>query len=229
MRYMLSPGTAVEHVPTLRRELSPVNDYFAFVRVSAMLREFRPQIIHTHMAKAGAIGRAAAALYNRSARPSERARIVHTYHGHVLRGYFNPVVSRFFLLLERTLATQTTRLIAVGPEVRDDLVAFGVAPVEQFSVIRLGIDLDTSHFTGNFPPAASIEACCTDSQALPHSRVLGPHPATSFPPAAYWPSPAAGADATLSGLGRRGGRWTRGAERCSRRLEAGAARTRRAG
>jgi glycosyltransferase involved in cell wall biosynthesis len=67
---------------------------------------------------------------------------VHTFHGHVLHGYFNPLVSRFFRGLERSLAARTTRLVAVGPQVRDDLVALGVAPPEQFSVVRLGVDLD---------------------------------------------------------------------------------------
>jgi glycosyltransferase involved in cell wall biosynthesis len=68
--------------------------------------------------------------------------IVHTFHGHVLRGYFNPLFTRIFRELERALAAQSTRLVAVGPQVRDDLVALGVAPAEQFTVIRLGIDLD---------------------------------------------------------------------------------------
>jgi glycosyltransferase involved in cell wall biosynthesis len=60
----------------------------------------------------------------------------------VLRGYFGPVRSRFFRLLERWLAAQTTALVAVSPQVRDDLVALGVAPRERFVVIRLGIELE---------------------------------------------------------------------------------------
>jgi glycosyltransferase involved in cell wall biosynthesis len=68
--------------------------------------------------------------------------IVHTFHGHVLRGYFDPVRTEFFRETEKFLARHTTRLIAVGPEVRDDLVELGVAPAEKFSVIRLGIDLE---------------------------------------------------------------------------------------
>ena len=67
--------------------------------------------------------------------------IVHTYHGHVLQGYFDPLRTQLFRETERLLARHTTRLVAVGPEVRDDLVALGVAPAEQFTVIRLGIDL----------------------------------------------------------------------------------------
>jgi glycosyltransferase involved in cell wall biosynthesis len=68
--------------------------------------------------------------------------VIHTFHGHVLRGYFGPVRSLVFRLLERFLAAHTTALIAVSPQVRDDLVALGVARRERFVVIRLGIQLD---------------------------------------------------------------------------------------
>jgi glycosyltransferase involved in cell wall biosynthesis len=67
---------------------------------------------------------------------------VHTFHGHVLRGYFGPLRSLVFRLLERWLAAHTTALIAVSPQVRDDLVSLGVAPRDRFAVIRLGIELD---------------------------------------------------------------------------------------
>jgi glycosyltransferase involved in cell wall biosynthesis len=95
-------------------------------------------ILHTHTAKAGAVGRIAALLAG-DARPPV---IVHTFHGHVLRGYFNPVASMGFRLLERWLGKMTTVLIAVSPEVRDDLVRLGVAPASKFCVVRLGIELD---------------------------------------------------------------------------------------
>ncbi|HEY2541782.1 MAG TPA: glycosyltransferase, partial [Gaiellaceae bacterium] len=88
--------------------------------------------------KAGAVGRVAALLAGRARPPI----VVHTFHGHVLRGYFNPVVTLGFRTLERLLARVTTKLIAVSPEVRDDLVALGVAPASKFEVIRLGIDLE---------------------------------------------------------------------------------------
>jgi glycosyltransferase involved in cell wall biosynthesis len=127
----------VHNVPQLHREISPLYDPIAIRRIAREIRRVRPQILHTHTAKAGAIGRAAALLVG-GARPPI---IVHTFHGHVLRGYFDPVRTELFRRTERALARQTSRLIAVSPEVRDDLVALGVAPVEKFSVIRLGIDL----------------------------------------------------------------------------------------
>jgi glycosyltransferase involved in cell wall biosynthesis len=73
------------------------------------------------------------------ARPSV---IVHTYHGHVLTGYFSKALSRLFLLVERELGRVSTALVAVSPEVRDDLVRVGVAPASKFAVIRLGLDLE---------------------------------------------------------------------------------------
>lgn len=131
-------GVQVVVVPDLSREIAPVHDLRAARELARLIRELRPQILHTHTAKAGAVGRLAASLA-RDARPPI---VVHTFHGHVLRGYFGPVRSRLFRLLERRLARSSTALVAVSPEVRDDLVALGVAPREKFRIIRLGIELD---------------------------------------------------------------------------------------
>jgi glycosyltransferase involved in cell wall biosynthesis len=131
-------GIDVVKIEELGREISPFRDLLATVRLARVIRRERPQILHTHTAKAGAVGRLAALI----AGPARPPVIVHTFHGHVLRGYFGPVRTRFFLALERWLAAHTTALIAVGPQVRDDLVALGVAPPERFAVIRLGIELE---------------------------------------------------------------------------------------
>jgi glycosyltransferase involved in cell wall biosynthesis len=131
-------GVEVVALPHLQRELSPLLDPLAVARVARLIREVRPHILHTHTAKAGAIGRTAALLAG-DARPPI---VVHTFHGHVLRGYFDLTRTAVFREVERSLARVTTRLVAVSPEVRDDLVELGVAPAEKFSVIRLGIDLD---------------------------------------------------------------------------------------
>ncbi len=125
-------------IPELGREISPVRDLVATVRLAGLIRRERPQIVHTHTAKAGTVGRLAALLAGGRRPPI----VVHTFHGHVLRGYFGPVRSRFFRWLERWLARHTTALVAVSPQVRDDLVALGVAPPEKFAVIRLGIELE---------------------------------------------------------------------------------------
>jgi len=131
-------GVEIVRIDELGREISPLRDLMATIRLAKLIRKERPQILHTHTAKAGTVGRVAARLAG-SRRPPI---VVHTFHGHVLRGYFGPTRTLFFRLLERWLAAGTTALIAVSPQVRDDLVALGVARRERFVVIRLGIELD---------------------------------------------------------------------------------------
>jgi glycosyltransferase involved in cell wall biosynthesis len=131
-------GVKVERLPGLRRDISPIRDVVAVLRLAQLIRRERPAILHTHTAKAGAVGRMAA-LVAGDARPPI---VVHTFHGHVLRGYFGPVRTLGFRLLERWLARGTDALVAVSPEVRDDLVRLGVAPREKFTVVRLGIELE---------------------------------------------------------------------------------------
>jgi glycosyltransferase involved in cell wall biosynthesis len=131
-------GVRIERVSELYREISPWRDVLAVFRLAQLLRRERPHILHTHTAKAGAIGRVAALLAG-SARPPI---VVHTFHGHVLRGYFGPLRSGAFRLLERALARTTTALVAVSPQVRDDLVRLEVAPAARFAVVRLGIELE---------------------------------------------------------------------------------------
>jgi glycosyltransferase involved in cell wall biosynthesis len=134
----LQRGAKIETLEDLHREISPFRDVRAVFRLARLIRKERPTILHTHTAKAGAVGRLAALLAG-DARPPI---IVHTFHGHVLRGYFNPLTTLGFRILERWLARITTVLVAVSPEVRDDLVRLRVAPASKFAVIRLGIELD---------------------------------------------------------------------------------------
>jgi glycosyltransferase involved in cell wall biosynthesis len=131
-------GIEVERIEELHREISPLRDAVAIARLARLIRRVRPHILHTHTAKAGAVGRLAALLAG-DARPPI---VVHTFHGHVLRGYFDPLRTAGFRLLERWLATKTTALVAVSPQVRDDLVSLGVAPRERFVVVRVGIELE---------------------------------------------------------------------------------------
>ena len=131
-------GVPVVTITDLSREIALFRDARATLRLARIIRAERPQILHTHTAKAGAIGRLAALLAGRARPPI----IVHTFHGHVLRGYFGPARTLFFRFLERWLARIATALVAVSPEVRDDLVSLGVAPAEKFVVIRLGIELE---------------------------------------------------------------------------------------
>jgi glycosyltransferase involved in cell wall biosynthesis len=134
----LDLGVTPRYIGGLQRDIEPLKDALAVARLLSIMREFRPDILHTHTAKAGALGRVAAQLAG-TARPGA---VVHTYHGHVLRGYFNPAVTAAFREVERGLASVSDALVAVSPEVRDDLVKLGIAPADRISVIRLGLDLE---------------------------------------------------------------------------------------
>lgn len=122
-------------LPELQQPLDPRRDARALARLIGLMRAFRPDVIHTHTAKAGFLGRAAALTL----RP--RPAIVHTYHGHVLEGYFGRAKSGVYLRLERALARVSDSLIGVSEATVDDLVRLGVAPRERFEVLRVGLDL----------------------------------------------------------------------------------------
>lgn len=132
---LTDPRVHVHRVPLVRR-VDPVHDLQALRRVSSLLRTARPKIVHTHMAKAGMIGRLAARRLH--------VRTIHTYHGHVHQGYFNPPVQRLFLEIERHLARHTDILIAISPEIREELLELRIGRPDQYRVIPLGFDL-TSH------------------------------------------------------------------------------------
>ena len=129
-------GVNPQLLPSLRRELGP-HDAQALLAMTGVLRKVKPDILHTHMAKAGTIGRLAAMLAGDAAPPVR----VHTFHGHVLTGYFSARKARIFASIERRLAKGTTRLVAVSDEVRDDLTRLRIAPREQIETIPLGFDL----------------------------------------------------------------------------------------
>ncbi|MGW0751246.1 glycosyltransferase [Streptomyces sp. NPDC002587] len=118
-------------VPTLGRAVRPTDDLRALSALTAAMRRFRPHIVHTHTAKAGALGRTAAVLARVPAR-------VHTFHGHLLQGYFSPAKTRLVVQAERSLATVTDRLVAVGRSVRDDLLAAGIGRPGQYAVVPPG-------------------------------------------------------------------------------------------
>ena len=129
-------GATMRSVSELRQPVSPLRDSQALLKLIRVARDFKPDIVHTHTAKAGFLGRQAAL----AVRP--RPVIVHTYHGHVLEGYFGPAKARLYLELERGLARVSDRLLGVSQATVDDLVRLGVAPPEKFRVLPLGLDLD---------------------------------------------------------------------------------------
>jgi glycosyltransferase involved in cell wall biosynthesis len=130
-------GARSRFLPTMTQPVSPASDARALAELGAIAREFRPHIVHTHAAKAGFLGRTTALL---AVRP--RPIIVHTFHGHVLEGYFGRARTTLYRSVESALARRTDRLIGVSQATVDDLVRLGVAPRERFRVVPLGLDLD---------------------------------------------------------------------------------------
>jgi glycosyltransferase involved in cell wall biosynthesis len=125
-------------VASMRRDPGP-GDVAALGALVRIMRSDRPHIVHTHAAKAGTLGRLAALLA--FPQPSERPRLVHTFHGHSLTGYFGGPTAAFYRGVERALARKTDALVAVSGEVADDLARLGVARRERFTVVPLGFDL----------------------------------------------------------------------------------------
>jgi glycosyltransferase involved in cell wall biosynthesis len=127
-----APALEVTRIRGLGRAVRPTDDVRALAGLTGELRRLRPDIVHTHTAKAGTLGRTAAVAAGTGAR-------VHSFHGHLLHGYFSPPVTRGITMAERALATVTDRLVAVGGSVRDELLAARIGRPEQFAVIAPGV------------------------------------------------------------------------------------------
>jgi glycosyltransferase involved in cell wall biosynthesis len=143
MTYLVpAQGVALHYLPWLQRPVAAAADARALANIYRLLCHVRPAIVHTHMAKAGALGRAAAIAYNRTAGRSSPARIIHTYHGHVLDGYFRPAVTSMFLNLERLLARASDTIVAISGTLQRELVdAYRIGTTDQYRLIPLGFDL----------------------------------------------------------------------------------------
>ncbi|MEA2174282.1 MAG: hypothetical protein QOD00_1874 [Blastocatellia bacterium] len=134
-------------IPHMSREISP-KDALTVWKLYRLLRRERPDLVHTHTAKAGTVGRLAGLLYRwltpaaLIGRPRP-CRFVHTYHGHIFHSYYGPLKTRLFLLIEKILArTATDRIIVISAQqYREIHEEFGVGRAEQFAVIPLGLDL----------------------------------------------------------------------------------------
>jgi glycosyltransferase involved in cell wall biosynthesis len=173
MRYLLDgragSGYELRPLPSLRRPVDPVADLRATAALLRILKAFQPAILHTHMAKAGTVARTAAWLYNRTRQARDRVRVVHTYHGHVLDGYFSPAKTRAFVAVERLLARSTDRLVAISPQIRRELLEqYRIGRPGQYRVVPLGFDLDALAAIGDADRRAAREAL----QIPPGARVV---------------------------------------------------------
>jgi glycosyltransferase involved in cell wall biosynthesis len=127
-------GVRLLFIRQLVRELNPFRDIAAFFSLWRMIWREKPEIVHTHTSKAGFLGRWAAWLCRVPV-------IVHTPHGHVFWGYFNPLKTRLFIILECLTARVTDAMIMLTPQERKDHLRLRIAPEEKFTVIHSGVDL----------------------------------------------------------------------------------------
>jgi glycosyltransferase involved in cell wall biosynthesis len=138
-------GVRPHVIPEMSREVSP-KDAVTVWKLYRLMLGVRPDVVHTHTAKAGTVGRVAGALY-RWTTPSalwgrpRPCRFVHTYHGHIFHSYYGRWKTRLFLAVERALARVTDRIVVISPQQLDEINGrFRVGRRGQFRVIPLGLD-----------------------------------------------------------------------------------------
>jgi glycosyltransferase involved in cell wall biosynthesis len=123
-------------IPEMKRSISPRDDWVAYNKLKKLIKEYKPDIVHTHAAKSGALGRLAAKHANVPV-------IVHTFHGHVFHSYFSSLKTNFFIRTERYLAAFSDAIVAISDVQKKELSGyFKIAAPDKFRVIPLGLDLD---------------------------------------------------------------------------------------
>ncbi|MCO5260174.1 MAG: glycosyltransferase [Crocinitomicaceae bacterium] len=126
-------------LPEMQRIPNIQSDRKAYKRIKEIIKEFQPDIVHTHAAKAGALGR-------RAAKSAKVPIIVHTYHGHVFDGYFNPLKTSVYKTIERNLAKSSNAIIAISPLQKEELVnKYKICKGNQTHIVPLGFDLTKFH------------------------------------------------------------------------------------
>lgn len=165
-------GIPSRRIPGLGRRVSPLSDLRAFVSLVGLIFRQRPDIVHTHTAKAGTLGRIAALLYNLPRRRRSRCLVVHTFHGHVLHGYFGEFASAAVRAIERALGFVTDCIVVLSERQRQDIAdRYRIAKPDRVRVVPLGLELDlltalaprTTHdaavvfgFVGRFVPIKNL-------------------------------------------------------------------------
>ncbi|HVU86871.1 MAG TPA: glycosyltransferase family 4 protein [Pirellulales bacterium] len=130
-----SNGVPVEIIDSLRRSIHPTRDWRAYAALKNVLRRFHPEVVHTHSAKGGMLGRMAAAATGVPV-------IVHTVHGAPFHAYQSATARQFFRACEQFAARRSTALISVADAMTDQLVGAGVAPRDKFTTIYSGMEVE---------------------------------------------------------------------------------------
>ncbi len=139
--YILEKNVMPIFIPELKRKLHFFNDLVAFKKIYNIIKTEQPDIIHTHTAKAGALGRLAGIFYNCLRFFRKRTILIHTFHGHVFEGYFNKMQTLIFISIERFLAIFTNKVITVSECVKNELLALHISRENKIEVIPLGLEL----------------------------------------------------------------------------------------
>ena len=132
-------------IPELGRALNICHDFMAFWKLFCLIKKEKPDIIHTHTAKAGTLGRLAGLLYKLTYHlppMSYHLKLIHTFHGHALHSYFGRIKSVIFTWIEKFLAIFTDKIIAVSENLRKELIDLKIAPPEKFVTVPLGLELE---------------------------------------------------------------------------------------
>src|SRR5262249_14308147 len=145
-------------MPQLGRSIRPISDLRALAAIATIFFRESPDVVHTHTAKAGVLGRLAALLFNATRSRRNRCLVVHTYHGHVLEGYYSAAVHRAIQLTERALGRATDWIVAISPSQQRDLVnRYRIAPSEKTRIIALGLELESLRQISSAPrPSAEL-------------------------------------------------------------------------
>lgn len=151
-------------IPEMGREISLLDDLRAFFKLYRLIKEKKPNIVDTHTAKAGVLGRGAAILYNfftsyklktkklkfsrklrlnpQSPNDNYPVKLIHTFHGHIFDRYFNPFKTNLFLWIERFLGLFTNKIVTVSEKQREEILGFGIGNNEKVISIPLGLELE---------------------------------------------------------------------------------------
>lgn len=130
-----SKGVKPIIIPELGRELSLKNDLIAFWKLFILMIREKPDIVHTHTAKAGALGRLAALIAGVKFR-------VHTFHGHIFHSYFGNLKTKIFILIERLISLFTSKIIVVSQQINRELLQYRISSDDKIEIVNLGFELE---------------------------------------------------------------------------------------
>lgn len=159
--YALERNVKPTFISNLRRELNFIDDLVVFFKIYKIIKQTQPDIIHTHTAKSGAIGRLAGIVFN-LLHPKKKIKLVHTFHGTYFAGYFNRLKTKIFLCIEQFLAIFTDTIITLSNSLKQELIFWNVAKAEKITVIPLGFELE------NF-----LEIKSADNNSISNIGIIG--------------------------------------------------------